>query len=145
MQVYVSAFFPPASILIHTVNHTSPVNVEKNKNKKLISKGYHVQVCATSELHVEVWDIGGVRRLDSMQNRDVDSVADVLKQSRFLGRVSIPLLETLSRASPIDHPSHTISQTVTKRWFTLARAAGTDMVSGSIALSFSWTVLFLHH
>jgi hypothetical protein len=51
-------------------------------------------VCAASELVVEAWDVGGSRSSEQLQRLTVDPVK-VIANSRFLGRVEVPLSETL--------------------------------------------------
>lgn len=51
-------------------------------------------VCAASELVVEVWDVGGQKSSEQLQRITIDPVK-LIANSRFQGRVEVPLSETL--------------------------------------------------
>ena len=52
-------------------------------------------ISAAAELLVEAWDVGGAKRPEQLQRLATDP-ARVVANSRFLGRVEVPLSETLS-------------------------------------------------
>ena len=52
-------------------------------------------ISAAAELLVEAWDVGGAKRPEHLQRLATDP-ARVVANSRFLGRVEVPLSETLS-------------------------------------------------
>ncbi|KAK9815754.1 hypothetical protein WJX72_009012 [[Myrmecia] bisecta] len=84
-------------------------------------------VSAASELVVDLWDLGGTRGEEALQKL-ASNPSQVIANSRFLGRVEVPLSETLSlrRGS--------------KRWYTLARRSAHDSVAGRLKLGFAWDV-----
>ena len=53
------------------------------------------EICAASELVVEVWDVGGSKKSEQLQ-RLAEEPGRLVSNSRFLGRVEVPLSETLS-------------------------------------------------
>ena len=52
-------------------------------------------VSAASELLLELWDVGGSRNAKHLENLAHDPTK-VIGNSRFMGRVEVPLSETLS-------------------------------------------------
>ena len=52
-------------------------------------------VSAASELLLELWDVGGSRNTKHLENLAHDPTK-VIGNSRFMGRVEVPLSETLS-------------------------------------------------
>lgn len=53
------------------------------------------EVTAAGELVVEVWDLGGTRGAKQLK-RLADNPSEVIRNSRFLGRAEIPLVDTLT-------------------------------------------------
>lgn len=53
------------------------------------------EICAASELAVEVWDVGGSRKSEQLQRLAAEP-GRLVGSSRFMGRVEVPLSETLS-------------------------------------------------
>ena len=53
------------------------------------------EICAASELVVEVWDVGGSKKSEQLQ-RLAEEPGRLVGNSRFLGRAEVPLSETLS-------------------------------------------------
>lgn len=84
-------------------------------------------VCAASEMIVELWDLGGTRS-SAQLNKLAANPAEVIKSCRFLGRSEVPLTETL------DVPAGT------PLWFPLMRRNAADNVSGRLQLRFVWDV-----
>jgi hypothetical protein len=56
-------------------------------------------VSAAAELLVEAWDVGGARNPEQLQRLATDP-ARVVANSRFLGRVEVPLSETIVSMRP---------------------------------------------
>ncbi len=84
-------------------------------------------VCAASELVVELWDLGGTRSADQL-NALSTNPQEVIKSCRYLGRAEVPLGDTL------DAPAGT------PLWFPLMRRSAADTVSGQLQLRFQWDV-----
>ncbi|BDA48868.1 probable vacuolar protein sorting-associated protein 13A at C-terminar half [Coccomyxa sp. Obi] len=84
-------------------------------------------VCAASELVVEVWDVGGQKSSEQLQRITIDPVK-LIANSRFQGRVEVPLSETLRLRRGSKH------------WYTLMRRDAADTVSGQLQLGFAWDV-----
>lgn len=85
-------------------------------------------VCAASELIVELWDLGGTKsaaQLSALSSRP----AEMISSCRFLGCAEVPLGETLESAS-----------SSTPLWFPLMRRTSSDVVSGRVQLRFSWDI-----
>lgn len=79
-------------------------------------------VCAASELVVEVWDVGGQKSSEQLQRVTIDPVK-LIANSRFQGRVEVPLSETLRlRRGELLPPGmpFIVTQTIAKSWLFLA-------------------------
>ena len=85
-------------------------------------------VCAASELVVEVWDLGGTKSTTQL-NALASNPTEVIRSCRFLGCAEVPLSETLESAS-----------SNTPMWCPLMRRTAADSVSGRLQLRFSWDV-----
>lgn len=53
------------------------------------------EVTAAGELMVEVWDLGGTRGAKQLKKL-ADNPSEVIRNSTFLGRAEIPLVDTLT-------------------------------------------------
>lgn len=84
-------------------------------------------VCAVSELIVEIWDLGGTRSSDQLKALSTNP-QEVIKSCRYLGRAEVPLGDTLD--TPVGTPL----------WFPLMRRSAADTVSGQLQLRFQWDV-----
>jgi hypothetical protein len=84
-------------------------------------------VCAASELVVELWDLGGTKSAVQL-NALGTNPQEVIKSCRYLGRAEIPLGDSL------DAP------TGTPLWYPLMRRSAADTVSGQLQLRFQWDV-----
>ncbi|KAK9800258.1 hypothetical protein WJX73_008605 [Symbiochloris irregularis] len=84
-------------------------------------------VSAAAELVLELWDVGGLRNAKHLEVLANDP-NKVISNSRFMGRLEVPLSETLSLRRG------------GRRWFTLMRNSASDDVHGRIRLGFTWDV-----
>ena len=62
------------------------------------------EVTAAGELVVEVWDLGGTRGAKQLKKL-ADNPSEVIRNSRFLGRAEIPLVDTLTSTQRGQHIS----------------------------------------
>eukprot|EP00887_Chlorella_sp_A99_P007742 scaffold20.g7742.t1 len=88
-------------------------------------------VCAASELVVELWDLGGTRT-SAQTSKLADNPAEVIKSCRFLGRAEVTLSDTLAMLSGVPYG--------TPLWFPLMRRGAGDSVTGRLQLRFQWEI-----
>jgi hypothetical protein len=96
-----------------------------------------VQVCAASEMRVEAWDIWSKASNLRAESKESFDMAAVLKRSSFLGQVDVPLSETLPAAT---RRSSAPENSAFRASYALARRHGADLVSGTVNLSFDWSI-----
>ncbi|KAK9867090.1 hypothetical protein WJX84_006946 [Apatococcus fuscideae] len=85
------------------------------------------EVSAASELVVDLLDLGGSRQGKQLEKLAKDPHR-VMANSRFLGRVQVPLSETLSQ------------RRAEQQWYTLTRSNAHDRVTGRLRMGFSWEI-----
>ena len=92
LSVLVSVSWCGASIVCVFVHDSVCVFVHNSAQAR---SGWCREVTAAGELVVEVWDLGGTRGAKQLK-RLADNPSEVIRNSRFLGRAEIPLVDTLT-------------------------------------------------